>query len=158
MAVKSRAAWLLVPAALACATPSRADEGYETSCVTSADCGSLHCIEGVCRTVAEAEGTGPTLGHVATFGTGRGYGVMIAAVDALVAVSEVPITLAATSRISLDSTPGTTLGVVAFAFPALPSSITHFAHGRVVPGIISFFAWPSLAGTTFVIAALALSA
>jgi hypothetical protein len=30
----------------------------------------------------------------------------------------------------------------------------HFVHRRAVPGIISFFAWTSLAGTTFVVGGL----
>ena len=88
------------------------------------------------------------------FGTGVGYGLMIAIVDGVVAASEPLLAFGSISQVSPNAELGTVLGVLAFALPALPASTTHFSHGRIVPGIISFFAWPSLAGTTFLVGGL----
>ncbi len=142
------------------ATPVFADEEEESfegrSCAVSAECGKLRCIDERCRDVAslvrgEAPKWSESLGHRAWFGDGRGYGALIAAVDIAATLTE-PFLMLAT--VSNGGSTSSTLGVLCFVPTTLAGSTVHFVHRRAVPGIISFFAWPSLAGTTFVVGGL----
>jgi hypothetical protein len=122
-------------------------------CDTSAECGSLKCIEGICR---DPKGPAPlfperTVGDHVWFGSQTGYGVLVAALDAAAAVVEPFLLLAAGQN---SGTPETVLGIMCFVPVSVTGSTVHFAHGRVVPGIISFFAWASHVGTTFAFAGL----
>jgi hypothetical protein len=63
-----------------------------------------------------------------------------------------PFILLSASRNSGE--PQTLLGILCFVPVGLTGSTIHFAHGRVVPGIISLFAWTSAAATTFAVGGL----
>jgi hypothetical protein len=121
------------------------------ACETSADCGSLKCIEGVCRDPYAHETLGPrrTLGDQAWFGSESGYGVLVAAMDAGAAVVEPFFLLAANKN---SGAPQTFFGIMCFVPVTITGSTVHFAHGRVFPGVISFFAWASHVGATFLFA------
>ena len=150
----------LVVCALAIAAPASADDEGQSgeslegaSCATSAECGELRCIDGRCRDVTKPLERGSRAwparpGRSTMFGTGEGYGAMIVAADVAATLIEPLLTLGAVSNPAPVST---TFGVVAFVPVGLTSSVVHAVHGRFVPAVISFFAWTSLAGTTFVV-------
>jgi hypothetical protein len=122
-------------------------------CETSADCGALKCIEGVCR---DPNGPAPVIprrppGDYAWFGSETGYGLLVAALDAAAAAVEPFLLLAAGQN---SGPPQTALGIMCFVPVSITGSTVHFAHGRAVPGIISFFGWASHAGTTFLLGGL----
>ena len=123
------------------------------ACDTSADCGPLKCIENVCRDPNAPAPISPyrTLGDHAWFGSETGYGVLVAALDAAAAVVEPFLLLAANNN---SGPPQTAFGIMCFVPVTITGSTVHFAHGRAFPGIISFFAWASHVGTTFVVAGL----
>ncbi len=124
------------------------------ACDTSFDCGDLKCIDQVCRDpFAPVHHDAPTatLGHHMMFGTGEGYAPLIVLLDIGAALVEPFLTIAATTN---DGSVSSTFGVLCFVPVGLTGSITHFAHGRVVPGIISFFAWTTAVGLTFSVAGL----
>jgi hypothetical protein len=140
------------------ATPALADDAPldGAPCATSDDCGSLRCIAERCRDVdvikhGERPMWATSAGHRAMFGNGTTYAPVVVIADLLAAASEPFLVLGATSNSGGSST---TFGVLGFLPVAFAGSITHAAHGRWVPAIISFFAWTSLAGTTFVVGGL----
>ncbi len=155
-----RVACELVVCALALAPPALADgetESVETvegaSCATSAECGDLRCIDGRCRDLTatvrgERRPWEVSAGHSAMFGDGQGYRDMIIAADVAATLIEPLLVLGAVSNPAPASS---VFGVVAFAPVGFTGTIVHAAHGRFVPAVISFFAWTSLAGTTFVV-------
>lgn len=85
------------------------------------------------------------------FGTGKGYGLLIAVLD-LAAAASTPFLLFEAGMHSGE--PQTAFGISCFVTVAVVGSTTHFAHARVLPGIVSFFAWPTAAALTFSIAGL----
>jgi hypothetical protein len=123
------------------------------ACETSADCGALKCIEGVCRdpNAPETSAAVRTLGHHAWFGSQTGYGVLVAVMDAGAAAVEPFLLLGANKN---SGPPQTFFGIMCFVPVTITGSTVHFAHGRAFPGIISFFAWASHVGTTFALAGL----
>ena len=122
------------------------------ACETSADCGPLKCIAGECRDPsAPIAGPRRTLGDHAWFGSEKGYGVLVAVMDAAAASVEPFLLLAANHN---SGEPQTFFGIMCFVPVTITGSTVHFAHGRAFPGIISFFAWASHVGTTFVVAGL----
>jgi hypothetical protein len=123
------------------------------ACETTADCGTLRCIEGVCRDPSAPETLAAvrTLGDHAWFGSEKGYGLLVAVMDAAAASVEPFLLLAANHN---SGAPQTLFGISCFVPVTLTGSTIHFAHGRAFPGIISFFAWASHVGTTFVVAGL----
>lgn len=141
------------------ATPSVADDDLDgRPCETSRECGaSLKCIDERCRDVAAilrgedvSVWTG-TVGHVAMFGNGEGYGTAIAAIDIAATVTEPFLVLAATTSQGATSS---VFGVISFVPTGFAGPIVHIVHGRYIPAVISFFAWTSLAGSTFVVGGL----
>ena len=122
------------------------------ACETTSDCGALKCIEGVCRDPSAPElAPHQTLGDHAWFGSDKGYGLFVALMDAGAAAVEPFLLLGAEHN---SGPPQTTFGVLCFVPVTITGSTVHFAHGRVFPGIISFFAWASHVGTTFAVAGL----
>jgi hypothetical protein len=143
----------LLLAALTVAAPAFADDDAlsGSTCETTVDCGSLRCVDGVCRDPLGPAPRRMTVGDDVMFGSGKGYGAEVAAIDIGATLVE-PLLMLATQA-SRDEQQ-TIFGVACFLPVSLAGSATHWAHGRVVPGIISFFAWASHAGTTFVVAGL----
>jgi hypothetical protein len=127
------------------------------ACETSDDCGALKCIDGLCRDPFAVQQEEPkplsnvTLGHKAWFGSGQGYGALVAAFD-IGATTLEPLLMAATQ--SVQGEQQTILGIICFVPVTFAGSIVHWAHGRVGPGFISFFAWLSHVATTFVVGGL----
>jgi hypothetical protein len=150
-------------ALLTLSAPALAQDGGDVdgqSCVTSAECGGgLRCVEGRCRDVdavlrgEHAPTWGGSFGHKAMFGDGRDYGTIVAVTDVAAAVTE-PLLVAATLATNSANTTSAVLGVISFLPVTLSGPIVHFIHGRPIPGIISFFTWASVAGTTFAVAGL----
>ena len=148
-------------AALTIAAPALAGEDDEyfrgKPCETSRDCGALKCINERCHDVAailRGEDTSVSMstpGHVAMFGDGQGYGGLVAAADIAATATE-PFLMLATMSTQAPIT--TLLGVLCFVPTGLTGPIVHAVHGRYVPAVISFFAWTSLAGSTFVVGGL----
>ena len=132
-----------------CGNAFAQDDPHEgLSCSTSAECGQLQCIEGTCRDArAIVEGdershVARTLGDRAMFGDGHGYGTAIAITDIATALT-VPILLGIGT-----ATSSTGLLIAAVIPPSLAGPAIHFAYGRPIPGIISFFAWSSVTFST----------
>jgi hypothetical protein len=121
------------------------------ACETSADCGSLKCIDGECRDPKAPESTRRSLRDHAWFGSETGYGLLVALMDAGAAAVEPFLLLAANNN---SGEPQTFFGIMCFVPVTLTGSTVHFAHGRVFPGLISFFSWAGHVGTTFVVAGL----
>jgi hypothetical protein len=123
-------------------------------CSTSSQCGPLKCVNERCRDVGELlhgvehPDWSVSTGHSAMFGNGRGYGLPIAITDISATVTE-PFLMAAT--VATDSA---VLGALCFVPVGLSGPIVHLVNGRPIPAIISFFAWTSLAATTFVVGGL----
>jgi hypothetical protein len=86
------------------------------------------------------------------FGDEGGYRAQIIVADILATVSEPALVAAA---VSTGGGSSTTFGILAFVPVTLTAPIVHLAHGRVIPAVISFFAWPALAGTTFLAGGIA---
>ncbi|HEX4515013.1 MAG TPA: hypothetical protein VH054_15815 [Polyangiaceae bacterium] len=123
-------------------------------CETSFDCGDLKCIDQICRdphAPFHVEEHATTIGHQLMFGTGKGYGLLIAVLDILAAAST-PVLLYEAGMHSGE--PQTGFGISCFVTVGLVGSTTHFAHARVLPGIASLFAWPAGAALTFAFAGL----
>jgi hypothetical protein len=124
-------------------------------CETSLDCGPLKCIERRCQDPYAPPSTTPTsiatIGLRAMFGTAQRNVLLVALLDIAATSVEPFILLTASSN---SGEPQTLLGILCFVPVGLTGSTIHFAHGRVVPGIISFFGWTAAAASTFAIAGL----
>ena len=132
------------------------DDAEGAACTTSDECGGLKCIDERCRDVdAVARGEAPssfgTLGNRAMFGHGEGYGAVVAALDIAATAVEPLLMLAATSNSGEAST---LFGITCFIPVGLAGSTVHAVYRRAIPAVISFFAWTSLAATTFVVGGL----
>ncbi len=132
------------------------DERLEgASCASSSECGGFTCIEERCQDIeARLRGETPwtgTLGHRAMFGNGKEYRAAIVATDIAATVTE-PLLMLAT--VSSNGSTASTLGVLCFVPVGFAGPIVHLANGRPLPAVISFFAWTSLAGSTFVVGGL----
>ena len=150
----------VVAAVLVIAAPALADDEPDEhdgmTCETSAECGPLHCIDGRCRDVArvlagERPTWGTSTGHKAMFGDGRDYRTLILALDISATLTEPFFMLATVASAAPTSS---VLGVLCFVPVGFTGTLVHVAHGRYIPAVISFFAWTSLAATTFVVGGL----
>jgi hypothetical protein len=120
------------------------------SCVTTADCGSLRCIEGTCRHVEALAHPRPhrhsSMLTQAFVGDGRGYVAAVLIADIAAFASTLPVWMPAyaadASRfaVGLQVLPLTQLIV---------GPIIHAVHGRSMPTLISLLGWTTVAMTTF---------
>jgi hypothetical protein len=140
--------WLLVIGVLAMAGSARAGGD---ACSTSAECGALRCIEGVCRDpktagihVSESQAAGRKL----MFGDERGYGAQILVAD-LAALATIPLIMGVTY--AADNAPNHANwgpNLLAMIPPSVTGSFVHAMHKRLVPALVSFFGWASVVGTS----------
>jgi len=153
-----RVAGCIAGMVVALAAPARADDDdlEGAACVTSADCGELRCIDEACHDIAHLRaGDVPRwsvpIGERAMFGTGTGYGMIVAVADIVATLTEPFLMYGA---VSSDGSTASTFGVLCFAPVTLTATTVHAIHGRAVPAVLSFFGWSSLAATTFVVGGL----
>lgn len=142
---------LVAAGALFWTNAALADGAEGRACRTSDECGELHCIDGACTPVVNGHAVRParrSVGEAAMFGSGDGYTAAMAVGDLLAtAMGGALVAVAFSTRSAV-------VGIAAGFPTALTGPLIHFAYGRPVPAIVSFFAWAALPPTALVVGLL----
>lgn len=120
-------------------------------CSTTAECGSLHCIDGRCRAIeplSAREGGAPAASpsSAVMFGNGRGYVTASVITDVCAVLTTVPPWMVAYAADFSRFMTGFQIAplVQLAAGPAL-----HLYEGRIGPAFISLLGWTTVAMTTY---------